>query len=105
MTSPLQSWEQERRRCHPIHNVLVQILVAKGDNMTPEKRVPPEGGIDGYRERIRSFNRDDMIAQAIGELRGFAVVLSRGNSGLTAAQLDLVLDMALVYASENGYLE
>jgi len=69
----------------------------------PERRVPPDG-IDGYRERIRSYNHDEMIAQAIGELRGFAVELRRGNSGLTASQLDLILDMATVYAIENEYL-
>jgi len=68
-----------------------------------EKRVPPDG-IEGYRERVRSYNHDEMIAQAIGELRGFAVALRRGNSGLTANQLDVILDMATVYAIENEYL-
>jgi len=68
------------------------------------KRIPPQG-IEGYRERIISYNHDDMISQAIGELRGFAVALRSGGSVLTASQLDLILDMATVYALENGYLE
>jgi hypothetical protein len=35
--------------------------------------------------------------QAAGELRGFAIALARGDSGLTAAQLRLAIEMADEY--------
>jgi hypothetical protein len=35
--------------------------------------------------------------QAAGELRGFAIALERGSSGLTAAQLRLAIEMADEY--------
>lgn len=57
--------------------------------------------LEKCREQFDLHQEAGTILQAIGELRGFANAMRNGKSPLTASQLDLVLDMALLYYDEH----
>jgi len=63
--------------------------------------VNPDFFADGKLMLKGGAHSRDGIGQAIGELRGFANALRRGGAGLTAAQLDFVLDIAILHLREH----